>query len=108
MSGWQDQIEVIVAVVLAVVGGAGAVWAKLRTIARDIGSQSEAVEDVREETKPNGGKSLRDAIDRLDRRMERKEQRDVEMEARMGRIESQVGRIHDAIYKMQEGSNGQS
>lgn len=56
------EIQVIAAVVLAI----GVIW---RSVVRPVMRFGHQVQDTLKELKPNGGSSMRDAIDRLERRM---------------------------------------
>jgi len=49
----------------------GGVWSIIR-LAHNIlaKSVSERLDDIRKETKPNGGSSLRDAIDRIEKKLD--------------------------------------
>jgi len=61
--------EMIMAVV-GVLGLAGLGLKRVYTMARNIEATLDAVSEIKKEVKPNGGTSLRDAVNRIDHRVQ--------------------------------------
>lgn len=81
MTGYLTTADASVIVgMLALIGGVGVAWIQYSKVGR-------TVDEVQEQMKPNGGSTLRDAIDRLEYRSHQIDMRAEEIDRRTSQLE---------------------